>query len=471
MELWTEYEGRIIDGAFPLERLLLPEGRSAFFSTSNGKGDPTVIRLIASHFDEDEILARWRGVEALGHPNILKLEKYGQLLLDETTVVYAVMEPVDANLAEVIAGQRLTVAEAKQLAASLASALDVLHTNGFVHEHVEPSNVFAVGEVVKLRGDCIRETPEGERGLAAKKKDIRDLAAVLLQSLTQVSTLDAASRELPLPAPFDQIVRNGMSGTIGAVDIMAALQTGEKPPSPPPATASSPTRLTVDVAAGHANNHSAKPAAKPEARPEFRPQSKFEAKPGFGPKSTEQPESRTTRAVPTAARPPLDRPPLRIESWLHGNSSKTGLIVVAGIVVVLALWLGWHFARVRSANHASAGQVISTPAPAPVAAGAPAAGTRSRPVQKDAGAGSHGDWRVVAYTYNREDQAQKKRSAVALKHPELRPEVFTPTGRAPYLVTLGGGMSRDEAFALAQKARTLGLARDTYATNYTGQRR
>src|ERR1700722_2187445 len=125
MELWTEYEGRLIDGTFPLERFLLPEGRSPFFSTSNGKGEPTVIRLIASHFDEDEILARWRGVEALGHPNILKLEKYGQLLLDETTVVYAVMEPVDANLAEVIAGQRLTVAEAKQLAASLASALDV----------------------------------------------------------------------------------------------------------------------------------------------------------------------------------------------------------------------------------------------------------------------------------------------------------------------------------------------------------
>src|ERR1700733_10462049 len=132
MELWTEYEGRIIDGAFPLERLLLPEGRSAFFSTSNGKGDPTVIRLIASHFDEDEILARWRGVDALHHPNILKLEKYGQLILDDTTVVYAVMEPVDANLDEVIANQRLTVPEARQLGASLASALEVLHANGFV---------------------------------------------------------------------------------------------------------------------------------------------------------------------------------------------------------------------------------------------------------------------------------------------------------------------------------------------------
>jgi hypothetical protein len=77
----------------------------------------------------------------------------------------------------------------------------------------------------------------------------------------------------------------------------------------------------------------------------------------------------------------------------------------------------------------------------------------------------------VAYTYNREDQAQKKRSSVALRHPELRPEVFTPTGRAPYLVTIGGGMSRDEAFAMVQKARAAGLARDTYAQNYPGKRR
>ncbi|WP_263350347.1 SPOR domain-containing protein [Acidicapsa acidisoli] len=477
MELWTEYEGRVIDGAFPLERLLLPEGRSAFFSTSNGKGEPTVIRLIASHFDEEEILARWRGVEALGHPNILKLEKYGQLMLDETTVVYAVMEPVDANLAAVIGGQRLTVAEARQLAASLASALDVLHVNGFVHEHVEPSNVFAVGEVVKLRGDCIRETPEGESGLAAKRKDIHDLAIVILQSLTQVSTLEAAGRQLPLPAPLDQIVRNGVSGAWSAVEIMAALQTGERPSNPPPAAASSPTQTAVNKPA----EPDTKTAAKPVVKAAIKPESERDGKPGFGPKSAAS-EARAipeTRLGAVRVASSADRPPLRIESWLRRdsieswlreNSPKTGLIVAGVVVALLALWLGWHFAHSRPANHETAGQTISAPVPAPVTEAAPAGAARSLPVP-NAASGSHGDWRVVAYTYNREDQAQKKRSTVALKHPELRPEVFTPTGHAPYLVTLGGGMSRDEAFALVQKARAAGLARDTYAQNYPGQRR
>ena len=83
MQLWTEYEGVTIDGVFPLKKLLLPEGRSAFFSTANGKGEPAVMRLVECHFDEEEILTRWRSVDALGHPNFLKIERYGQLALDD----------------------------------------------------------------------------------------------------------------------------------------------------------------------------------------------------------------------------------------------------------------------------------------------------------------------------------------------------------------------------------------------------
>jgi hypothetical protein len=73
---------------------------------------------------------------------------------------------------------------------------------------------------------------------------------------------------------------------------------------------------------------------------------------------------------------------------------------------------------------------------------------------------------VVAFTYNRADQAQKKVASIAQKHRDLRPEVFSPTGRAPYLVTLGGVMGREQAFAFAERARRAGLPRDTYAQNY-----
>jgi serine/threonine protein kinase len=114
-------------------------------------------------------------------PNILKLEEYGQVMLDETSLVYAVMEPFDADLREVVSRQRLTVPETTQLAISLVAVLQTLHTHGFVHEHIEPANVLAVGEIVKLRGDCIRETPEGEKGLGLKTGDLHELAVVLLR--------------------------------------------------------------------------------------------------------------------------------------------------------------------------------------------------------------------------------------------------------------------------------------------------
>ena len=86
MELWNEYEGRTIDGVFPLTKLLRPEGRSAFFATSNGTGVPTVIRLIESHYDDAEILARWQAIQALDHPHLVKLKQFGPAELDGTGV-------------------------------------------------------------------------------------------------------------------------------------------------------------------------------------------------------------------------------------------------------------------------------------------------------------------------------------------------------------------------------------------------
>ena len=463
MELWTEYEGRTIDGVFPLKKLLLPEGRSAFFSTSNGKGVPTVIRLIASHFDEEEILARWRGVEALGHPNILKIERYGQLVLDDTTVVYAVLEPVDASLAEVIAGQRLTVAETRQLASSLASALDVLHMHGFVHEHVEPANVFAVGEVVKLRGDCIRETPEGEVGLDAKRRDVHDLAVVLLRALTQAETLEVATRVQPLPAPFDEIVRNGLSGAWGLGQITVALDARGAAVSV--ASASPATRTAVSVTERDAAKASAKPASVRD----------------------------TSESSPVRGKfvPPTPRPLFVMEDGGRRSLPPVTWMAAAGLAVLLVFWLIWHIAHVGPANQNAATQQSSASGSAavspdsvpagtgqagtgstakPTAAGSSVAKKKPLPEQVN-GAGVREQWRVVAFTYNHADQAQKKAKTIAQDHADLHPEVFTPTGRAPYLVTVGGVMSRDQAYAFAQQVRRQGLPRDTYAQNYGGKRR
>src|ERR1700677_633919 len=223
MELWNEYEGRTIDGDFPQTKLLQPEGRSAFFATSNGTGQPTVIRLIESHYDDAEILARWRAIAELDNEHLVKLKKFGQVELDGTSLVYAVMEPVEANLGEIVEERRLTELETRQVATSLLSALEAMHSHGFGHEHVKTGNVRAVGETIKLRSDCIREAPEGEEGREIKRKDVHDFGVVLLRALTQQRTLQTASRDLPLPEPFDQIVRKAISGEWGLTEIAVAL--------------------------------------------------------------------------------------------------------------------------------------------------------------------------------------------------------------------------------------------------------
>jgi eukaryotic-like serine/threonine-protein kinase len=474
MEIWTEYEGRTIDGAFPLTRLLRPEGSSAFFTTSNEAGLPRLIRLIESRSDEEDILSRWRGVAALDHPNILKLEEYGQVVIDETSLVYAVMEPVDANLGEVVRDQRLTLPDTRQIAASLSSVLAALHAHGFVHQHVQPVNVVAVGEVVKLQCDCICEAPEGQRGQQLKQRDVHDLAVVLLQALTKAQTLEAPSSHLPLPAPFDQIVTRGIRGEWGLTQIAAALE-GTSIPQDTPAVAVSPDARVA------ARPHRSSPDSAETIQPNL-----FETTslPNQTPVSEANEVSANSKEIEMDRFAPLSEvnevSAKGEEVELEEFPPRIGQMaaVAAGLIVLLIVLLTWNFLSKKPA----------IPVSAPTAASAPAADTGASnsvtaissgtvehpadvapvaaPVPQDKTTGPRDQWRVIAYTYRHEAQANKKAATLAQKYPELQPEVFRPNGDGLYLVTVGGAMGKDEAFALTRKVRHEGLPHDTYAQNY-----
>ncbi len=445
MQLWTEYEGVTIDGVFPLKKLLLPEGRGAFFSTANGKGEPTVMRLVECHFDEEEILTRWRSVDALGHPNFLKIERYGQLALDDRPVVYAVFERVDANLAELVARSRLTGPEAAQLASSLASALETLHTHGFVHEHVELHNVFTVGDVVKLRSDCIREAPEGDAGFAAKRRDVHNLAVLLAKALAQNGNPDAAGE---LSSPFNEMVRNGLSGTWGLAEIKAAVQASQG------SSRSSNGRRSSS--AGSAV-HQSVPAPAPST-----------------PSRPEPPEPRPTIVAGRAFRQEFAEDGRKTELPL-----RTKWFGVAALAMTIALAAGWLFAYVRGHHRgATSPSALSTKAiaaersaPDPVPSGVSVAGVIPGQGPGQTLATTPAQWRVVVYTYNNRAEAQKMSAAIDGKHPGLRPEVFSPNGHAPYLVTVGGVMNKREALAWVRRSRRSGLPRDTYAQNYSAAAR
>src|SRR5438270_7178094 len=362
------------------------------------------------------------------------------------------MEAVEANLSEILRERRLTELETKQVATSLLAAMEALHSSGFVHEHVVPENVLAVGEVIKLRSDCNRETLEGEEGVALKRKDVRDYAILLLQALTQQKTLEGASREPPLPAPFEHIVRRGMSGEWGLAEIGAALKR--------PSVAQAIARAGVTPDAPKREMPSVEPVAAAAS----------------GTAASIAPSSEAAPSVARRIRVALDDEPRKL--------GRRGIAYAVGTLLILLL--GWLFVHSSSSGSSgSSGAVQETPASAPAAQeSVPAAGTsptaradvESRPassagaVAGDASAAgdSRGRWRVIAFTYNREDKAQEKVEEIAKSHPDLNPTIFRPNGHGPYLVTLGGPMSREDAFGFSGKAKREGMPRDIYAQNYRG---
>jgi hypothetical protein len=143
--------------------------------------------------------------------------------------------------------------------------------------------------------------------------------------------------------------------------------------------------------------------------------------------------------------------------------------------IVFLILLGWFFLHGRSGRP---NEVAPTKASAPPQDGVPTAiapnaassvpATAPIAAATNSNGDNHGRWRVIAFTYNYEDQARQKAAEIAGSHPDLSPTVFSPTGRAPFLVALGGAMSKQEAFALSGKAKREGLPKDVYAQNYRG---
>lgn len=442
MHLWNEYEGRIVADQFPLIKLLEPEGRSAFFSTTDS-GKPAVIRLIEAHFDEPEILARWSAVSKIDQPNLVKIGKFGQTTLDETALLYAVMEPTDAALADILKERALSTQETMQIATSLVPALQALHDRNLVHEHLEPANVLAIGEVVKLRSDCIREAPEVAREAAeARARDVQALATLLLQALTLQRKLSAGAT---LPAPFHQIVVNGLSGAWGLPEISSALPIPSAATQPP--IANQPSGPTLPVA----------------------------PKQPYVPKQPSAP-------APSAAKPASFMPPAapstphRLRVPVEDEDERRRVLpwTTIAAAVILAIFIGWHFLH---KSPAAIPTLATMPDQAsPVAAASNPNANATTPVVKPAEntrptTGAREQWRVIAYTYNHKEQAQQKAAEIASRHAFLNPEVFAPKGHAPYLVTVGGAMGHDEALAFRKRARSAGLPRDTYAQNFPAKAR
>jgi TonB family protein len=221
--------GQLADGRFPLRKLLGVSPNSAVFLTSVTPARPSdpapdaAIKLIPEDpATSDNRLARWRSVAVLAHPGILKILHSGRCIIGGSPCLYVVTEFADEDLGQLLPQRALTPDETRGMLGTVLAALDFLHETGLVHAGLKPSNIHAIGDILKLSPDRI--CPAGETAsawpLAAPyaapeailfpASDVWSLGITLCETLTKTLPVrdEASHFMLPdLPAPFPEVVR------------------------------------------------------------------------------------------------------------------------------------------------------------------------------------------------------------------------------------------------------------------------
>jgi TonB family protein len=231
LEASRSWEGRVIEGKFPLRQWLGGSPHSAVFLTEF-PGQPSqkaAIKLIRVDDSQCEpLLCRLQATRKLSHPHLIRTLECGLCRIEELSYLYAVMECADDDLSQILPQRPLEPQEVSNLLPPVLDALSYLHRNGFVHGRVKPSNVLAAGDQLKLSSDQaapvaqqngqhrrrdVYDAPETAAGIISPAGDLWSVGATLVAALTQNVTLaedtSPANRDLPetIPEPFRGIVR------------------------------------------------------------------------------------------------------------------------------------------------------------------------------------------------------------------------------------------------------------------------
>ena len=166
--VWKQFEGRVVDGIFPLQQWLGGSEHSAVFLTKRSQNpfQKAAIKLISAEVfstgNSDEVaqLARWANSAKLSHPHLIRLFESGRGQIDDAKFLYVVMEYAEENLAQILPLRPLSSAEVKEMLPPTAEALAYLHQAGFSHGHIKPSNILAVDNQLKISADSLRKTGE-----------------------------------------------------------------------------------------------------------------------------------------------------------------------------------------------------------------------------------------------------------------------------------------------------------------------
>lgn len=408
------FEGLWLGGAYLLRQCIEESADSAYFLAEADESGRAIVRLDRAG---DEASARcliWERIAANPHPNVMRIFKVGEVEADGIRAVWVAMEHPEENLGDVLRSRALSAEEARAALSAAADGLAHLHAHGMVLGEMNPWHVVAAGDAVKVPADGARET-----GASTPDGDVRALGLTACEMLTRrmPEMVDGAPRFTPEEAgaiaPLEKFIRKCLEGRWTAARLAAYLRN-------PDAEIEDESLAAAPV----------EPAPQPRV-PERRP-------------------------MPPPAAPvrPTAREPHRGAGSGRAPWRYAAAVLCALALILIAMALGRKQEAAAPAPPPAVPVARPGPAPVDAEAAAPAPSPTAR-------------WRVVAYTYGGQEAAQKRARIINEKFPLFRAEVFVPRGSGPpYLVTLGGRMTQQEAERLQRTARRKGLPRDTYVRNY-----
>jgi serine/threonine protein kinase len=443
-------------GGFQFRDFLGADAVSAVFRAEMREPNGTVAVVKVYKVDQDSVAETqteiWEEAKKLDHPNLIKLLGCGRHAMGEHKLIYVAVEPADESLSSALRERTLEADEAVEVLTCTRSALQYLHNRDFVHSCLSPEQIFAVGDAIKLSTEGLRKAGKTQRLLASNPKylapesdeanitrsaDVWCLGATLVEGLTQQSVSSSNWSLQSIPQQLRNVVQRCLS--------------------PDASLRSDLSKIDQESATAH--------QSKPIAR------------------AQEQPVPQIVRPEPPKTLYPRKPERSGLPFWVYAVASI--------VLIVILVWL-FHSSSPASKAGAQKESPKAVPAaqqrtippandtatsPAPPSGNveparpavlhkpSPAIGSTNKPAQPNAT--QNGPiWRVVVYTYDQQSAADARAAAINKKYPQLHAETFSPTGKSPFLVTVGGAMSRADATRVRRTALSLGMPHDTYAQNY-----
>jgi TonB family protein len=231
-ETWKKWEGQVVDHKYQLLKHVGSTDHSVVFLAEFRDPEPrqVAVKFISADFaGREQQLAAWSAAAQLTHPNLLRIYGGGICKIEDMELMYVAMEYAEENLAQVLPHRALMAEETSEMLNSVVDVLVYLHGKNLVHGHIKPSNVLAMGELLKVSSDTIYpagevremrrersayDAPESPDSPSMPTADVWSLGVTLVEAFTQQPAVlpfnEQADPIIPpiIREPFLEITRN-----------------------------------------------------------------------------------------------------------------------------------------------------------------------------------------------------------------------------------------------------------------------